>query len=137
MSDSVILRTLQAAVRDYAVPQSIAPNLPVKFVDIDFVVPSSQKYLELVHIPNNRGGDFWGTEKNYRGLFRMVLHWPKNGAGPYIPMETIESIAGYFKVNRMIDGVQIYELPDFTGSLDMDHELLYPMGFRYQSFRRT
>lgn len=137
MSDSAILRVLQQAVRDHAVPQSIAPTLPVKYIDITFTVPNTQKYLELVHIPNNRNGDFWGVEKNHRGLFRMILHWPKNGTGPYTPIETIESIAGYFKTNRLLDGVQIYEAPDFTGSLDMGQELLYPMGLRYQSYRRT
>lgn len=136
MSDLDILQKLQGAVRDHAVPDSIAPSLPVKYLGIPWTVPSNQKYLELVHIPNNRIADFWGNEKNYQGIFRMILHWPNNGGGAYTPMETISSIASYFTKDLRLPGVQIMSEPDFTGLLEMGSETLYPVSLRYQSYRK-
>lgn len=135
MSDLDILQTLQVAVRDGAIPASISPTLPVKYVGTILKVPDDQKYLELVWIPSNNTGDFWGNEKNYRGIFRMVLHWPNDGTGAYAPMQVIESIGSYFTKDLRLSNVQIYETPDFRGPLDLGHETLYPVNLRYQSYR--
>ncbi len=135
MSEKEILQSLQVAVRDYAVPLSITPTLPVKYVGRTITVPNDQKYLELIWIPNNRNNDYWGGEKNYQGLFRMVLHWPNNNLGAYSPIDVIESIGSYFTKNRFLQGVKITETPDFRGPLEMGHETLYPSQLRYQSYR--
>lgn len=135
MNERAILETLQTAVRTGAVPNSIMPNLPVKYVGRTFQVPNDQKYLELIWIPNNRNGDFWGDEKNHQGLFRLILHWPNNNLGAYQPIDVIESIGSYFTKQRILSGIQIVEPPDFRGPLEMGHETLYPSLMRYQSYR--
>lgn len=135
MSERAILAALQGAVRDNAVPDSIMPTLPVKYVGRTITVPNDQKYLELIWIPNNRNGDFWGAEKNHQGLFRMVLHWPNNNLGAYSPIDVIESIGSYFTKDCLAPDIIITETPDFRGPLEMGHETLYPSQLRYQSFR--
>lgn len=135
MSEKDILQALQVAVRDGAVPNSLIPTLAVKYVGRTLQVPNDQKYLELIWIPNNRNGDFWGGEKNHQGLFRMVLHWPNNNLGAYSPIDVIESIGAYFTKDRLAPDIVIVETPDFRGPLEMGHETLYPSQLRYQSYR--
>jgi hypothetical protein len=136
MYDVDILETLQQAVI-VAVTQSQSPTLPVKYVGRDFDIPDDQKWLELVFIPSNRKNDFWGSEKNYMGLMRLILHWPNDGAGVYAPMRMLASIALYFTKERHLQNVKICETPDLTsGPLEQGKELLFPASMRYQSFRQ-
>lgn len=134
MDEAAIISALQKGVTA-AVTASTMPALPVSYLDVDFNVPSDQKWLELVWIPNNRLGDFWGDQKNYQGILRLVLHWPNKGMGVYPPLELLASIAGYFTKGRMLSGVQITEPPDLTGALADGDEMLYPASLRYSSFR--
>lgn len=136
MKDEEILRALQTGTIA-AVAASTMPELPIKAVGRTFTVPDDQKYLELVFIPNNRGGDFWGNEKNYQGLFRLVLHWPNDDQGIYGPMGVLASIAGYFTKGLRLQKVQIYETPNLTGILEEGSEMLLPASIRYQSYQRS
>jgi hypothetical protein len=132
--DRAILQTLQEATTA-AVLASTTETLPVAFEAVNFTVPNDQKYLEVVWIPNNNGGDFWGDEKNYRGLFRLVLHWPKDGAGAYAPMDALASILSYFDKGKNLQNVQIYEKPDTGSTVTLENEILYPATIKYQCFR--
>lgn len=134
MDESAILKTLQTGVIA-AVAASTLPSIPVMYVDTEQPKPDDQKWLEVVWIPNNRTGDFWGSEKNYQGILRLVLHWPNVQSGSYTPLALIGSITDYFKVNRFLSGVEIYEIPDFTGILRDGDERLYPASIMYRSFR--
>jgi hypothetical protein len=134
MDDVLILEALQTGVTA-AVAASDAPDLPVKYVGRHWQPPADQKWLELVFIPNNRKGDFWGNEKNYRGLFRLVLHWPNADVGAYPPMIVLASIARYFTKGLMLQSVQIYEIPDFAGVLENGQELIMVATLSYQSFQ--
>mgnify|MGYP000249346010 CR=1 FL=1 len=117
MSDLAILRSLQEAIRDGAVPASIVPTLPVKYIGISWATPSDQQWLEIVWLPNNRTSDFWASEKNHQGILRLILHWPNDNSGAYSPLEAIESIASYFTKGMMINQVQIYQPPDSQGEI--------------------
>jgi hypothetical protein len=134
MNEADIISALQQGVTA-AVAASTSPALPVKYLEVGFTEPDDGKWLEIVWIPNNRTGDFWGEEKNYQGLLRLVLHWPNNGAGVYTPLGIIGSIADYFHKGRLLSGVQIYETADFTGTVANGDETLYPVSIRYQSYR--
>lgn len=134
MSESNIISALQKAVTA-AVAASSKPSLPVSYIDTEFTQPADGKWLEIIWIPNNRGGDYWGGEKNHRGILRLILHWPNNDSGVYKPVELLESIGAYFTKGLNLSGVQIYEKPDFTGRIADGDELLYPVSIRYQSFR--
>lgn len=134
MVEAEILSSLQRATTA-AVADSDNPNLPVAYVDVAFDKPNDQKWLEVVHIPNNRTDDFLGEEKNYQGLFRLILHWPNTGDGPYEPLQLLGSISQYFHKGMLIDGVQITQPGDYTGALREGDEVLYPLSLRYLSYR--
>lgn len=135
LDDDLVLEALQKGVIA-AVAASDTPDLPVKYLGRNWVPPNDQKWLELVFIPNNRSGDFWGDEKNYRGLFRMILHWPNDDDGAYVPIRALKSIAGYFTKGLTLQNVTIYETPDLSGVLEAGAENLYPASLRYQCFRQ-
>lgn len=134
MEESAILRTLQAAVRD-AVAQSIQPTLPISYVEVKFTKPNDGKWLEIIYIPNNIVGGYWDNGKDYRGLLRLVLHWPTND-GPYRPLDLLGSIGSYFTNGLLLSGVQIYGIADLTGIVQEEGETLYPVSIRYQSYRK-
>ena len=135
MHDQVILETLQKATTE-AVAASIAPKLPIKYIGRTFEVPGDQKWLEVVFIPNNRTGAYWNDEKDYRGLFRLILHWKNDDAGAYEPMRVLASVCSWFSKDRLLSGVQISDNPDASGVIENGSENLFPATIRYQSFRR-
>jgi hypothetical protein len=140
MHDWAILQILQTATIA-AVEACDVPTLPVKYVARTttggtFEIPNDQKWLEVVWLPNNRSGDYWGDEKNYRGTLRLVLHWPNNDAGAYEPMQLLSQITSPFTKGTLLQDVQIYDNPDSGGVLEMGAENLYPASIRYTCFRR-
>lgn len=132
--DGEILRILQETTT-LAVAASITASMPIAYVDRVFDVPDDQKYLELVFIPNNGQSDFLGSEKNYRGMFRLILHWPINDEGAYPPHDVIASIGSYFSKDLFLGGVKITDPPNFMGRIAEKGELLYPVSLRYSCFR--
>lgn len=139
MIDRDILEALQVATRE-ACEQSILSSLPIKFLMRTFSIPDDQKYLEVIYIPNNVTGEFWGNEKTYRGIFRLMLHWPTDDRGAYPPMDLLASIAGYFTKEKQFSAngvtVQISEPPDFKSPLEAGHETLFSVSIRYICFQQ-
>jgi hypothetical protein len=135
-AEEAILRALQGGVAA-AVAASISPLLPVSYVGVSFAVPNDQRWLEVVWLPNNIQGDLWGDAKNHRGLLRLFLHWPNDGAGAYRPLAAIESIGGYFTNGLLLSNVQIYSKSDLTGVLQDGDDVIYPLSIRYQSYRKV
>jgi len=135
MFDQAILETLQKETTK-AVAASTMPKLPVKYLGRSFVVPDDQKWLEIVFIPNNRTGAYWNDEKDYRGLYRLILHWKNDDAGVYPPMAVLNSICSHFSKGTLLSGVQISDNPDASGVIENGSENLFPATIRYQSFRR-
>lgn len=137
MHEAEILRALQEGVTA-AVAASTVPTLPVAYVNVEFEKPDDQKWLEIVWLPNNVQGDLWGDDKTYRGILRIILHWPNKGTGAYRPLGLIGSIADYFPKGILLDNnVQIYEKPDLTGLIQDGDETLFPVSLRYQSYRKA
>lgn len=134
MFDFDLLNQFQNKVK-LAVAASSTPSLPIKFVGITFKPPTNQKYLEIVHLPNNPPSDFWGNERNYMGSFRLVLHWPNNSEGAYTPGAALTSIGNYFTKNTTFDNLKIYDNPSYTGVIENGSEMLYPCTIRYTCFR--
>lgn len=134
MHEREILEALQKSVTA-AVAASISPSLPVSYLEANFVVPADRKYLEIIYIPNNATGDFLGNGRNYQGIMRIVLHWPKSGGGAYRALDLLASISAYWTKGLLLQGVQIVDTPNLTGIVSQDDEVLYPASIRYQSYR--
>ncbi|AHJ10710.1 hypothetical protein P106B_27 [Rhizobium phage vB_RglS_P106B] len=138
MVEREILEALQKGVTA-AVAASILPTLPVRYKGRIFGIPNDGKYLEIVHIPNNINGEFWNTGKTYRGLFRLILHWPVDDAGAYAPLDVIASIASHFSIGAVFQKnsvqVKVYQEPDLTGVIESAPDQLFPVTIRYESFQ--
>lgn len=138
MSETLVLQPLQKAVIA-AVAASTLPELPVKFMGRVVDVPNDQKYLEVVHIPNNPNNVSWGNEKQFRGLLRLILHWPINNEGVYAPNDLIASIAGYFRKDQVLwhnaNHVNVTENPVSSGMITNTNELLFIYTIEYSSHR--
>lgn len=136
-----VIRALQRGVIA-AMEQSDAPDLPVRYLTgtdgtaDGFDIPDDQRWIELVHIPNNRTGDFLGQEQNYRGILRIILHWPNTPTGVYAPLDLLGSITRYFEKGRTLSGVQVYLHPRYDGAIDDKDDVLYPVSVFYTSYRK-
>jgi hypothetical protein len=135
MDDGEILQALQEAATA-AVAASSTPTLAIKYLGRTFIVPSDQKWLELVFIPNTPDNQFFGGEKNYMGMFRLILHWPNDDAGVYGPINVLKSIAGYFTKDRWLNGVKITNEPNMQTPIADGTEALYAAFIRYSAFRQ-
>lgn len=136
MIEDQILKALQTAVLA-ALAASPTPALPVKMLGRVFPTPNDGKYLEVVYIPNNIQGEFWGDGKTYRGMLRLILHWPVDDAGAYGPMQTIGQLTDYFKKGTHFQvgagplTVKVQDHPDFMGILEGSPVTMYPTSVRY------
>ncbi len=135
MDDVIILEVLQKATTAAVAASTLGADFPVKYLGRTFTPPNDQKWLEVVFIPNNIEGGYWGTEKDYRGIYRLILHWPNDDAGFYTPMRALSSICSYFQKDKLLSGVQIYEGFDSMTPIEAGSETLYPASARYTNYR--
>jgi len=134
MIEKEILQSLQTAVIS-AVATSTMPTLPIAFVDVAFDPPNDGKYLEVIHISNNPIDPTWGNEEHHRGIMRLILHWPNNGAGAYTPLMLLASICSRFNKDTRIAGlVTILNKPKAMSKIANGQENLYPASMEYSVF---
>jgi hypothetical protein len=134
MNNQTIITELQASAIA-AVADSDLPTLPIKFINVNFDKPDNGKWLELVHIPNSPPDQYWGDEQVWRGIFRLILHWPNDGGGSYSAAALLDSIIAYYKKsNRIGDTLQLINKPKLTSMIDQEIELLLPVSLEYQAF---
>lgn len=133
MIESKIINLLQKKVIEV-----VGNSLPVKYLNTN--MPVKDKFWEVVYIPNNIENEFWDDSKTYRGVLRLILHWPQDNKGIYEPMEEVERVAnGFPKGLEMQDldvKVTIYENPNMSSSpIEDDGKLLIPLTIRYICFK--
>lgn len=137
-SETIVLKPLQTGVTA-AVAASSIPALPVKYLGRVFTVPNDQKYLEIVHIPNNPNNVSWGNSEHFRGLMRLILHWPIDDKGVYAPLDLLAQIAGYFNKDRILwngtNAINITENPISSGSMINDREQLFVSTVEYSLYK--
>lgn len=137
MIETDILKALQTAGIEAIAATVTAPAEPLLIKVIDRILePTPLRYFEFVHIPNNRQGDFFGDERTYQGVFRILLHWTIDDEGGYPPRMLLDKVANYFpKGKHLISGpadVQIYGEPDLGGTFPSGSELIFPLSLRYR-----
>lgn len=139
MKDDLVLEALQKKVIA-AVAASGTPTLPVKYIGRVFNPPSDGKWLELVFIPNNPEDEVWGDTYTYRGMLRLILHYPIDDTGIYIPLGVIKSIVSSFSKNEVLHDVgstikvRIINMPRLLDVIEEPPELLLPVSIRYSCF---
>lgn len=145
MEETAILQALQTgaiaayAASDLAALDGWTNDTRLKPVGITLTPPDDGRYVEFVHLPNNRSGDYWDDARVYQGNFRIILHWQKDEVGPYPPMTYLDQIGSYFKKARVLAAggliVKIYEIPSASGPIENGSELLFPVTLPYRCFR--
>lgn len=123
-----------------AVAASTDTTLAVKYIGRNFTPPDDAAWLEPVYIPNNIEDQYWGTEKTYQGVMRLVLHCPQTDKGVYSYMDTLQSILDYFTKGIKLEDsgqnvkVTVTETPNILSVLEEPPEILIPASIRYSFF---
>lgn len=130
MIESKILNLLQKRVGE------VVDNVyPVKYINTN--MKTKDKFWEIVYIPNNIENEFWDRGKTYRGVLRLILHWPQDNKGIYKPMEELERVSdGFSKGLELYDKdenikVSITDNPDCTSIIEDEGKLLLPLTIKY------
>lgn len=132
-TETEVLQALQTAVIA-AVAASSMPALPIKAIGRTLSPPNDQKYLEIVHIPNNPTDEFWNEERNFRGFLRLILHWPADDAGAYPATTVRDSVASYFTKDRVAGPIKFYDHPSSMQAIGAGQEQLFPLTVPYRCF---
>lgn len=134
MIESFIIKLLQKNM-------SLFTKLPVKYLNTNIVIPSDDKWWEIVYLPNNYENESWGDSKTYRGIFRPILHWSQDNKGVYKPMEEVKRVAdGYPKGSKLVDlqndvTVNITDVPNINGVIEEPSCLLIPLTIKYLCYK--
>ncbi len=132
--DAFILSALQQATTA-AVTASLLPTLPIKYVGLTFSIPNDQRYLECVFLPSNSVDDYWGSERVYRGAYRLLMHWGINGGAAYTPLGLLQSVADYFTKQRVLNSnVRVTNEANISSPIELGSEVIWPATIQYQLF---
>lgn len=137
MDEHHITNALQAGVTA-ALAAAGQSTLPTKYIGRTFTPPDSGKWLELVQLPNNLPSAYWGEESLYRGILRLILHWPADDQGAIPALTMLGSIVDFFSKDKTLAAgsvaVKITEKPDLSGMIEAGAETIFPVSIRYQCF---
>ena len=132
MIESKIIEALQKQAI-----KTINDNKHVKCLNVNYNPPSNKRWWEIIYLPNNYENEYWDKGKTYRGIFRLILHWPQKNEGIYKPMEEVERVAkGFEKGTILTDDmnnvkVQISDNPDVTSIIEEESGLLIGLTIKY------
>ena len=134
-----VLEALQKAVAAAVVPSDL-PVTSVKCVGRNCKIPTDDKWLEVLYITNNPTGETYGSSKTYRGVLRLILHWPMKDHGAYSAMDLMKVILdGMPKGSKHEDllgnvKVNITDTPNILNILEESPEMLIIGSIRYNFF---
>ena len=143
MSERFVLEALQKKVTAVvaAIDNDNLPDTAVQYVGRVFDPPENGISLEVVYVPNNKRGEFWDDGKTYRGVMRLILHWPVNDQGAYPPLDLMQSVVDQYTVGEKLQdleqnvNVTVTEEPNIMNVIKVGNELLVPVSVRYNFFR--
>jgi len=136
MTERHVLQALQTAV-----VAAVGATPPVKYVNRNMNPPSNGKWWEVVYLPNNIEGEFWGDSKTFRGVMRLVLHWPQDDRGAYAMYDEAQRVADKFTKGSLHQDpdknvtVKIIETVNVGGVIEQLSENILALTIRYQYFK--
>lgn len=135
MVESKIIKCLQTKALE------VINDKNVKCVNINFDPPVDKKWWEIIYVPNNVEDEFWADEsKTYKGIFRLILHWPQKSQGIYKPLEEAERVANGFPKNLELYSedesvkVIITDTPDITNIVEDRPQFMIGLTIKYTCF---
>lgn len=135
MVESKIIKCLQTKALE------VINDKNVKCVNINFNPPVDKKWWEIIYVPNNVEDEFWADEsKTYKGILRLILHWPQKSQGIYKPLEEAERVANGFPKNLELYSedesvkVVITDTPDVTNIIEDRPQFMIGLTIKYTCF---
>lgn len=135
MVESKIIKCLQTKALE------VINDKNVKCVNINFNPPVDKKWWEIIYVPNNVEDEFWADEsKTYKGILRLILHWPQKSQGIYKPLEEAERVANGFPKNLELYSedksvkVIITDTPDVTNIIEDRPQFMIGLTIKYTCF---
>lgn len=135
MVESKIIKCLQTKALE------VINDKNVKCVNINFDPPVDKKWWEIIYVPNNVEDEFWADEsKTYKGILRLILHWPQKSQGIYKPLEEAERVANGFPKNLELYSedesvkVIITDTPDVTNIIEDRPQFMIGLTIKYTCF---
>lgn len=136
MIESKIIKCLQKRAIDV-----IGSDKNIKCINVNYDPPVDKTWYELIYIPNNYEDEFWtDTAQTYRGIFRILMHYPQKSQGIYKPLEEIERIANGFPKNLELYSedntvkVMITDIPKVSNIIEDRPQLMIGLTIKYHCF---
>lgn len=111
--------------------------LPTKWPLRTFNIPSDGKWFEVLQIRNNPSDRYFGDEKIYQGIARILLHWPSDDSGALAPVRALETVAALIPKGQISFPpvrVTLTETPDITDAVEDGADNIFALTMRYQCF---
>ncbi len=138
MKERYILEALQSTVVNAI--ETVNPSMVIKAIGRTVKPATTGIWVELIHIPNNYEGEMWGSDKTYRGLFRVVFHQKMDDTGAYPLLDIVKSVSELLPKGLLCTdsgnnvSVKISDSPNVTGIFEETPELIIPLSLRYICF---
>lgn len=136
MIESKIIKCLQKRAIDV-----IGSDKNIKCINVNYDPAVDKTWYELIYIPNNYEDEFWtDTAQTYRGIFRILMHYPQKSQGIYKPLEEIERIANGFPKNLELYSddnsvkVMITDIPKVSNIIEDRPQLMIGLTIKYHCF---
>lgn len=116
-------KEIELALLDRVDTIVLTPVLSVAYPDVTFTPPNDNKYLEIIHIPNDVDNYAWDNEdaEIYKGLLNINIHWSGNVGN--VPVKNIADniINNYFSKGTILTQgstkVHIYKKPSVSAPI--------------------
>lgn len=126
--EAIISNTFLTAVGNAVA--AVTPVLPVQNPGIPFDVPNGGQYVEVIQIRNNPSGEYYGDERTYMGILRLLVHWPNDKAGEIPALTYLDALAAQFPKGSLM----LYDVPEIGSVVEDQGQRFYPLTLRYRQF---
>jgi len=115
----------------------LSPVHPVAWPNVNFVPPTSKRYLRVTHFVNTTDRLYIGSDDphQHQGILQIMVCAPLN-SGEAAARETAGLVANHFAVDqRLISGsvsVEITKRPNIASALITDTEIQIPVSIAYR-----
>lgn len=137
MIESEIVRCLQERAINV-----IGSNQNIKCINVNYDPPVNEKWWEFIYIPNNIENEFWDDDaKTYRGIFRILLHYPQKSYGVYKPLDEMKNVASGFPKNLELYSadnsikVILTDTPNLTSIIEDRPQFMIGLTIKYICFK--
>lgn len=146
-----VIRTIVRAGMEACEKQGLPMQVPGRTFNSKDEAPSG-KWFELLTISDNGllstprlwvgRGSTWGNDQLFKGILRVILHWPVDDRGNYEQLGILADVKAELRKGTLLFGgdgaaavrLTVYDHPSITDPIDDGTERLFPLTVPYQYF---